>query len=71
MMAGFLWGSKGNVGKPKWKNVWAKTLGRMGFDRYDRSVFTVNERIQIINAYYAPVLQEIRHKRYLLTDRFR
>ena len=51
--------------------VWGDTLGRLGFDSVDRDVFDTRTKLSIINNAYAPILQEIRQTRYLLTDRFR
>ncbi|MYE88628.1 hypothetical protein F4X33_06500 [Candidatus Poribacteria bacterium] len=51
--------------------VWGDTLGRLGFDSADRDVFDTRTKLSIINNAYAPILQEIRQTRYLLTDRFR
>ena len=51
--------------------VWDVTLGRLGFDSVDREVFDTRTKLSIINHAYAPVLQEVRQTRYLLTDQFR
>ena len=53
------------------EGIWNITLNQLGFDRNEREVFTDDEKRWIVDNYYAPVRQEIRQTRYLLTDRFR
>ena len=56
-----------NTNKPKWRNVWAETLGRAGAS----STGNISQNIRIINLRYNSVVQELRRVDYLLTDQFR